>query len=309
MVDLVRDVSEFDVSGNCEHFATLRVICRPCGHPHAFKHGCGSRWSGVCPHCAKRRARKTYNRFMSGYVGMKSPKFITLTLKRNKRGFCDLFDVRDDITSLKKIWSMRKLLFRALRESKDDYGRPIRIGSWFAVVELPNHIHLIADCDYIPQKLIREEWSKITHGSFKVDIRKASDCGGPRAIAAYFTKYLTKAMSGESIPPDVPVYDFDGEPVVNIGLDLTSGLPVRISSWNSPKVYSLVPFDSLSRFHMINSNGIGVTVHVKMHCFSCGRDDGFKVMGEDIFNEYVEWWKTNTGPPAGFLNIFVSESA
>ena len=115
-------------------------------------------------------------KFKLGIENMKTPKFITLTLKK------------DANLDVKKIWSIRNYLFKILKR------RGYRIDGWLGVCEWPNHIHLIVDCDYIPQHELSESWRNASGDSFIVDIRAITDGTGRRRAINYLSKYLGKSQ-------------------------------------------------------------------------------------------------------------------
>lgn len=154
---------------------------------HKITLGCHSRWEDVCPYCANKWRKQMRKRYHEGVVRMKEPSFITLTLKRadmvgadGKRGSWTLDD----------LWALRNRFFQILRKRTNSHtGRRYRIGAFCGVIEPPNHVHLIVDCDYLPQHEMSEIWHNITGDSFVVDVRRVHDrsrCSG------YVTKYITK---------------------------------------------------------------------------------------------------------------------
>jgi len=181
--------SKMDISHGCKHSKTLYFRVRPTGRPLMMKIGCHSRYDCMCPVCAEQwrlAARKRYFKIVSQF---KEIRFLTLTLRKDKPGELGR------TAQLKQLWEFRKKLFRRLRD--DGYY----IGNWVATVELPNHIHVIMDSDFIPQKLIKEHWHDITGDSFIVDIRdRRKRTDDIRAAAAYITKYTTKLTK---IPYDI----------------------------------------------------------------------------------------------------------
>lgn len=115
-----------------------------------------------------------------GISGMSQVKLITLTLRKNGRS---------EAENLSHIWKMRNALFHKIRY--EGYA----ISSHYSVCELPNHIHSVADCAYIPQHQLSQWWKGVTGDSFIVDIRKVNlSRGGLRQVVNYLTKYFTKGM-------------------------------------------------------------------------------------------------------------------
>jgi len=98
---------------------------------------------------------------------------------------------------LMALWDMRKRLFWYLKRK----GYQIR--SWCAVIEPPNHIHMIVDCDFIEKDVLSETWETITGDSFIVDIRQVNAIGDPRKVFSYITKYMTKAGGWEGVNLDL----------------------------------------------------------------------------------------------------------
>jgi len=167
---------QFDVSKGCSHSKYLYLEHKPDGHVVQLKIGCKARFDAFCPQCAAQWRKSVRARYQQGIFNMRSPKMLTLTLRK--------FEGME--ISIKRIWSMRKSLFKILR------NKGYKIRSWCGVVEMPNHIHLIIDSDFIPQNEISLYWNEITHTSFRVDIRPV---WRPKYAVQYITKYLTK-MTG-----------------------------------------------------------------------------------------------------------------
>ena len=119
---------------------------------------------------------------------------LTLTLKYDKKT-----SLSDRIVML---WQFRKQLYRELRNGfkvRDKRGvwhyerRPFKIRNWVACIEVPNHMHIIFDAEFIPQSVIADIWEKITKDSFIVDIREVVGCDdNVKKAVAYITKYVTK---------------------------------------------------------------------------------------------------------------------
>lgn len=179
-------VNEVDLAGECYHPREVFFYCDNCKGLVRVTLGCGKRFASFCPDCAKRWKRRTFAKYYRGVLVMKHPKFLTLTLKKVK----GRIEAR-----LRSLWEMKKYLFKRL--ARLGY----KIPSWCGVIEPPNHIHLILDACYIPQKLISSIWKEITGDSFIVDIRQVNG-NDLRQVAAYITKYLTKASNWEGINLD-----------------------------------------------------------------------------------------------------------
>jgi len=171
---------EYDHSDGCSHSRTFFFQCRDCNRPIKMEIGCGNRFEQFCPVCSKKWQKKTRNRYFTGCSTFRSPKFITLTLRKEGGRIEE---------RLMQLWEMRKRLFFYLRRS----GYKIR--GWCGVIEPPNHIHMIVDCDWIPKAELSETWSLITGDSFIVDIKKIDLFKDPRKVFSYITKYMTKASA------------------------------------------------------------------------------------------------------------------
>jgi len=159
----------------CPHGRLLLRACRDCGEVEGVVFPCESRFEDACPVCSRRWRQRTRARFVAGIREMRSPKFVTLTLRKP----CTLEHLMD-------IWGMRKSFFSALKR------RGYRIDSWCAAVELPNHIHLAVDCDYVP----RHEMKGIWHGG---DYGRLLRSGRP--CSPWGSGWL---CGGVPLPDDVP---------------------------------------------------------------------------------------------------------
>jgi REP element-mobilizing transposase RayT len=119
-----------------------------------------------------------------GVANMKTPKFVTLTLAGVPGEFR---------SKLLLIWGLRKYFFKVLRR------RGYRIDGWVAIVEAPNHIHLIVDMEYIPQHEMAEVWRTVTGDSFIVDVRAVLDSAGRDRAVNYLAKYLGKSQCWDQV--------------------------------------------------------------------------------------------------------------
>lgn len=182
-----------DLSNSCENPKSVYLKSEATGRPVELKIGCGCRYDIMCPHCAETWRKKNRAKYKKVVQGFADIKFLTLTLAKTDKD-------ADYVENIKNLWQYRKDLFRALREGvtwTDKRGIEHRekffIGGWVAAIELPNHIHILMDSDYIPQKLIKAKWREITGDSFIVDIRQDDNIRNKVGLAVwYITKYLTK---------------------------------------------------------------------------------------------------------------------
>lgn len=170
-----------DYSGGCENSSEYYFVCEKEGRPIAVNFGCNKRYACQCPVCSEKWAKNKMAQIREAIYNMEAPKFITLTL----------FKRLDKYENLNRLWDCRNALFKALRR------KGYRIKSWIGVVELPNHVHIVADTSYIPQRTISELWKTITGDSFVVDIRAVRSKKGS---ARYLSKYLSKSLGYEISP-------------------------------------------------------------------------------------------------------------
>ena len=215
-----------DCSSGCPNGAYLFVKHDPCGKVRTYHIGCNSRFESVCSICARKWVKKKRHKIERLIANMRAPKLITLTLKKNRlTGNCDsLFDIH----------AMQNDLFHALRYRK------FWIGPWVAVIEFPNHVHLIVDCDYIPQNQLSQYWKNASGGSYIVDIRPINiqrDGVGPSV--KYITKYITKACGFTPCDVQQDLHG-DGSPIPNNwSLDELRGFHI-VQTWGNPSDSSIV---------------------------------------------------------------------
>jgi hypothetical protein len=178
-----------DISKGCKNGRHRYFTCESCGAVHDLLLPCNRRFTVQCPECSDRWRKKQVMRFKEGIANMNKPKFMTLTLQ--KEGLTE--------ERLKSIWGMRNYVFKKLRRGKKNnqglYIRPPhKIGSWVAVCEVPNHIHIVYEGSYIPEHELSELWFRITGDSFMVDVRPLGDEHDKRRAAGYLAKYLGKSQ-------------------------------------------------------------------------------------------------------------------
>lgn len=179
---------EIDSSAGCSEPREFYFECRDCHRPIKIKMGCGKRFEYFCRVCSKRWQRRTAHRYYMGSMMMKEAKFLTLTLRKTGGNMQ---------SRLMSLWEKKKLLFKYLARA----GYEIR--SWCAVIEPPNHVHIIIDSEWIPKGEISALWRQITGDSFIVDIRPINPRSDPRKVFAYVTKYMTKAGQWEGMNLDL----------------------------------------------------------------------------------------------------------
>lgn len=172
--------------------AALRE-CHTTEHLTGCTH-CGASWwvttkcrSRICPICAYKTAQLRAQIIQEMMIGLRHPKFITLTMPRWTG------DPGEGIKHLRKA-------FARLRKSG---GIPGLEGGCYAIEVIPKtdgwhiHMHLIVDCDYVPHKKLIVAWG-IALGvkSPSVDVRDA--CG--LNAAKYVAKYVTKSLDPKDGP-------------------------------------------------------------------------------------------------------------
>ena len=181
---------EIDHSRGCANPNTFFFECPSCGRPVKIRMGCGKRFDYFCAACAKHWRNKLFKRYFKAVCTFKNPKFLTLTLKKTS-------DCMRMTARLKKLWEMKRYLFKRLKL------QGYKVERWVGVIEPPNHIHLVIDSGYIPQCEISGIWNEVTGDSYIVDIREVNIQGDLRKVAAYLTKYISKASKWEGINLDL----------------------------------------------------------------------------------------------------------
>jgi len=135
-----------------------------------------------CNDCGPRKARVLASRIAL----TKARRFITLTTRYRANA-----TPLDELDRMRAAWrTMWKRIRR--RQGKAASG-------YLMVVESTRrgwpHLHIVADCAYVPQRLLSAWWNELT-SSPVVDVRKIES---ERGMARYLAKYLTKqhaAFSG-----------------------------------------------------------------------------------------------------------------
>jgi REP element-mobilizing transposase RayT len=251
-----------DFTFGCCNPSSRILYCGDCGQPLRVLIGCNSRWSSICPSCARRRAKKIERQFVVAVCAMSKPKFLTLTL--NKR--------RGMLGNVNRIWPMKKALFRKLRDAG------YRIDSCVGVVELPNHLHLIIDSDYIQQSTIKQLWRTLTGDSFGVDIRAVNvQRDGIRGAAAYISKYVSKSVHDEPREYQPALDDGANHHAVSVPFDL----------------------ELLKGFHMVTTYNVDQGPRYPVLCAHCGSENKMRLLrgNEDDRQHYLDWWCASVDPP------------
>lgn len=172
------ETSSYERYGN-SHYAAY-IYCACCGLKHEVTGRCRDR---TCPDCRYRDFRRIFKGYRKAVRVMKSPKLLTLTLLNQPEL------VSGDVKRLRKAFI--KLMKRKWYSS--------RVRGGLCSIEIKNegrgwniHMHILIDCDYLPQDRVSRDWLDLTGDSYIVDIRKA---WSPAAGLSYILKYLTKSPS------------------------------------------------------------------------------------------------------------------
>jgi len=126
---------------------------------------CRLRW---CPLCSKSKAARIVGNLQPWLHLSKGSKFLTLTLKHSGES------LDSQITRLYACFvTFRKRAY---------VNRSVRGGVWFFQIKYSGesrqwhpHLHCVLDAEYMPHKLLKEIWHKVTGDSDIVDIRAVRD--------------------------------------------------------------------------------------------------------------------------------------
>jgi hypothetical protein len=199
-----------DVSKECPYPHVLHLVDKVHSYPLEMIIPCNKRFACQCPACSKRWRSRNYFQLRQALSQFHTPKFLTLTLKYDRPSrHCE---------RVKLLWQYRRELFRQLRASRllpegsdvrpgyklRKSGRVWRPGykikAWIAIVELPNHIHIVFDGSFIPQDEIQSIWREITSDSWFVNIKQVRADSAVKQLSSYLSKYMSKMAD---YPPEM----------------------------------------------------------------------------------------------------------
>lgn len=144
---------------------------------------CHDRFCLPCSHT--RGATVTAN--ILDYTEGKRLKLITLTIRHNAQ------PLRDQIDHL----------YKSFKKLRNDPVWKGAVAGGVAVLEVHHtghangwhpHLHVLAECSYIPQRDLSAAWHYITKDSFVVHIKQVT---GNAHAARYITKYLSKPVTAQ----------------------------------------------------------------------------------------------------------------
>ncbi|GAI60894.1 unnamed protein product, partial [marine sediment metagenome] len=145
-----------------------------------------------CLLCSEARARFLFHQVRAWLLSIKQASFLTLTIASS------------DLPLIDQVANMTNA-FRRLRHAKF-FRTKCRGGIWLIQVtfnadrnQFHLHLHATIDSAYIPQDLISTRWSKLTGGSFRVDIRRIK---GRSGAARDLARYATRAGWLSNFPED-----------------------------------------------------------------------------------------------------------
>lgn len=173
----------------CRTYATIRRDFAT-GDVMVFGDSCRDRW---CPMCAGQKAAYAKDQTKAYIESLKSPKFLTLTLRHNVN------DLRTQIEFLQE-------RFRALR-SRAYWRRNVFGGIWFLQVKRGSgtgcwhpHLHILLDSNRMEHENLSALWNQVTFGSPVLDIRYLRD---REAAVDYVARYTARpAMLKDQAPGD-----------------------------------------------------------------------------------------------------------
>lgn len=148
------------------------------GTVELHSNACHNRW---CPICARARAAQVKDSVTAWTAARSDLKMITLTLRSS------------DIPLGEQVDHLHES-FRRLR--KNVYWQSlVRGGIWFLQTTYNSktkqwhpHIHILADADYMPKRLLSTLWERSSNGSFIVDIKRIFE-------TAEATNYVSRYVS------------------------------------------------------------------------------------------------------------------
>lgn len=155
-------------------------VCKVSGRARAVSNHCHDRF---CKPCGEQRSRLIAANLERHLAGREA-RFITLTLRHNSSR------LRDQITRL-------LTCFKRLREEWRGWELT-KGGAAFVEVKTSRdgrfwhpHLHIIAEGQFINQKLLSDAWLNVTGDSSIVDIRFVRD---PGEVVRYVAKYASKPL-------------------------------------------------------------------------------------------------------------------
>jgi Replication protein. len=169
----------------------LTVVCTKCGDSHSVQVPCGYR---SCPSCSVVRVRQRRDYLMNKFYSVLSKRDLNHSLRELTLTFKNVKYLSD---WLSRFYGWVKAFRRSFKVNKKlswynieggcgniEITRNINRKDWHI------HVHLAIEGNYIPQELIAEQWTKLTHGMGKIaDIRKIWNS---RSSAWEIAKYSTK---------------------------------------------------------------------------------------------------------------------
>lgn len=186
---------------SCHTFVTQK--CLNCGKSWVSNLPCGNK---LCSDCAMKRSRKNHYVVFAILcsLGLLSQahklKFVTLTLKNVSSVAVGYAKLRRCFGELQRrvIW---KNAFYGRKNSNGKRLKGWSVRGGCGNFETTNkghgyhvHLHLLLDCDFIPQKQLSALWLKITGDSMIVDVR---GCSGTKEAIYEISKYSFKPADAD----------------------------------------------------------------------------------------------------------------
>lgn len=216
IIDVEEDRTSSHRLEQCRTFAWFAVNDNT-NNVAVLSSACHLRW---CPMCSGARSAAITRSVTAWLSRAKSPKMLTLTLKHSD---APLHHQIKYLYACFRQYRMRKLL-----------AESIRGGIWFFQVKYyPEsdqwhpHLHCLIDAEYMPQKLLSDEWLKTTKHSSIVDIRQVRRMA---EAAKYVARYAARPAQLSKLP-----YERRHEVMTDLHARRICG------SWGSARTVSLAP--------------------------------------------------------------------
>lgn len=177
-MDSASGTHKVDQLTSCRSFAWFARDLKT-GQTRVFSNACKLRW---CPICSQARSMFIKTEVSAWTRNIRNAKFLTLTMQHTNASLAHQIK-----------WLYRH--FRLFRQRKA-ISPYISGGIWFFQLKKSAsdgcwhpHLHCILDSEYIPQKLLSEQWELQTMTSNIVDIKAVTDSD---KIADYVARYCAR---------------------------------------------------------------------------------------------------------------------
>lgn len=159
------------------------------GQVHVQLQACRDR---LCPTCQNQRSHKAREQLEQHIMAMNAPKFFTFTIANTAESLAE------NNQRLRDAWRLMRQR-PSFKEACKGGIYAVEVTQNQQSKQWHSHIHIVADCAFIPQHTLSKEWAEASGGSPIVWVKAIHDA---HIAAKYLGEYISKPMDIDDWTPE-----------------------------------------------------------------------------------------------------------